>query len=55
VSRAELDEAVGTYARLRAEGWTLRTNRLKRLRDLMREAKLPMDEALFKGVDSEME
>jgi adenine deaminase len=51
VSRAELDAALSTYARLRAQGWTLRANRLRRLRELLIQAGLPTDDGLFRGID----
>jgi imidazolonepropionase-like amidohydrolase len=52
LSRAEVDAAVATYARLRAEGWALRSHRLRRLRELLAKAGLPADEDLFQGIDA---
>jgi hypothetical protein len=52
VSRAEVDSAVSTFAKLRAQGWSLRTHKLQGLRDSLRKAGLPVDEALFRGIDA---
>jgi hypothetical protein len=51
-SRAEVDAAVDTLARLRAQGWTLRTHRLRRLRDQLVKSGLAVDEGLFSGIDA---
>jgi imidazolonepropionase-like amidohydrolase len=50
--RAEVDAAVSTFARLRSQGWPLRTHRLRRLREELVHAGLPVDEGLFRGIDA---
>jgi hypothetical protein len=50
VSRAELDAAVSTFARLRAQGWPVRWQLLRKLRERLERAGLPIDEGLFRGV-----
>jgi imidazolonepropionase-like amidohydrolase len=52
LSRAEVDAAVSTLARLRAQGWTLRFHFLRRLREQLVEAGLPVDAGLFRGIDA---
>jgi imidazolonepropionase-like amidohydrolase len=52
LSREELDAAVSTFAKLRAQGWTLRTHKLQALRDSLKKAGLPTDESLFAGIDA---
>lgn len=46
LSRADVEAAVATYARLRAEGWALRSHKLRWLRELLGKAGLPVDERL---------
>jgi imidazolonepropionase-like amidohydrolase len=53
VSRAEVDAAVRTFAKLRAERWTLRTHLLRKLRTRLNAAGLRIDDALFRGVEAD--
>jgi hypothetical protein len=52
LSRAEVDAAVDTLRRLREQGWTLRTHVLRSLRAHLQEAGLPIDAALFRGIET---
>jgi adenine deaminase len=52
LSRSEVDAAVSTFTKLRAQGWTLRTPVLRRLQARLKEAGLPFDESLFRGIEA---
>lgn len=51
LTRAEVEAAVATFARLRDRGWPLRSHMLRRLRDDVKKARIAVDESLFLGID----
>jgi imidazolonepropionase-like amidohydrolase len=51
LSRTEVDAAVSTFARLRGQGWPLRTHLLRWLREQLVHSGLPVDEGVFRGID----